>query len=588
MENTRKPNIIFVEVDNLDNKRAILKAKAMLRNTNKYRDVYIENNIPREKRMLDFNNRTILRAMANGYGELFSEFLSTVNCCVLNGRYPIHDDFTYVSTKGSTVVDYCVVPYESLCHYKNFKFTRASVLCNKSAQPGSFSLNHIPDHSVLCWEFETNFDTINEISSINLSHNAHNSMNQQKNIYVSYDVKNIPNNWMTNNDILYKINMCINNIQCSKGRQFEVDKLYDNIVEILHSEMNDKLESKGSLKQQLRKHFVDKRKDFDKLTQKYKRQYWYRCQEELVNYSDNDQNQFWLRIGQNGLGNERQMRIPNEVTLDDGTITNNLETILSKWKSSFHSLLNPNVNAEYNKVENCNIKENIICIDLDKDITIDEVHKVEMNAKNCKSAGIDRIQAELCKNISIISILHKLYNLCFSSGNVPNMWNKGIIIPIPKCSTSDPRDPLSYRGITLAPFAYKMYCGILNERLVKWLDEREIIYDEQNSFMKGKSSIDHISTITSIIETRKKCKLSTYVAFIDFKKAYDSINRVFLFNKLENLGISSKFMYSLKALYSNVDSSVRPSQYLMTDRLITPVQSLCEAGWIDTTSSVIM
>ncbi|CAC5378581.1 unnamed protein product [Mytilus coruscus] len=278
-----------------------------------------------------------------------------------------------------------------------------------------------------------------------------------------------------------------------------------------------------------------KRKDFDKLTQKYKRQYWYRCQEELVNFSDNDPNQFWRRIGQIGIGNERQIRIPNEVTLDDGTITNNLETILSKWKSSFHSLLNPNVNAEYNKVENCNIKENIICIDLDKEITIDEVHKVVMNAKNCKSAGIDLIQAELCKNISIISILHKLFNLCFSSGNVPNMWNKGIITPIPKCSTSNPRDPLSYRGITLAPFAYKMYCSILNERLVKWLDEREIINNEQNGFMKGKSTIDHISTITLIIETRKKCKLSTYVAFIDFKKAYDSINRVFLFNKLENL-----------------------------------------------------
>ena len=90
------------------------------------------------------------------------------------------------------------------------------------------------------------------------------------------------------------------------------------------------------------------------------------------------------------------------------------------------------------------------------------------------------------------------------------MWNRGIITAIPKCSTSDQRDPLSYRGITLAPFAYKVFCGILNER--------EIIKDEQNGFMKG-STVDHINTITSIIETRKKCKLSTYVAFIDFKKS---------------------------------------------------------------------
>ncbi|CAC5391697.1 unnamed protein product [Mytilus coruscus] len=220
----------------------------------------------------------------------------------------------------------------------------------------------------------------------------------------------------------------------------------------------------GSLKQQLRKHFVDKRKDFDRLILKNKRQYWYRCQEELGNFSDNDPIPFSRRIGQICIGNERQMRIPNEVTLDDGTITNSLETIISIWKSSFHSLLNPNVNADYKKVENCNIKENIICIDLDKEITIDEVHKFVMNAKNCKSAGIDLIQDELCKNISIVSILHKLFNLCFSSGNVPNMWYKGIITPIPKCSTSDHRDPLSYRGITLAPITYKMYCSVLNER----------------------------------------------------------------------------------------------------------------------------
>lgn len=41
-------------------------------------------------------------------------------------------------------------------------------------------------------------------------------------------------------------------------------------------------------------------------------------------------------------------------------MTDNLEYVLSKWKNSFHSLLNPNVNIQYNKVDNFNIKENII------------------------------------------------------------------------------------------------------------------------------------------------------------------------------------------------------------------------------------
>ena len=211
-------------------------------------------------------------------------------------------------------------------------------------------------------------------------------------------------------------------------------------------------------------------------------------------------------------------------------------------------MLNFNVDSNSDRIENNSIKENIVCNELDDEITINEVYKTVMGANNGKSPDIDLIQAEVCKNQIAIYVLHTLFNLCFKTGKVPSMWNRGIITPIPKCSTSDPRDPLSYRGITLAPFAYIVFCGILNERLVKWLDERELIKDEHNGFMKGRSTVDHINTITSIIETRKKCKLSTYVAYIDFSKAYDSINRALLFDKLEILGFSSKFMFALKGL----------------------------------------
>ena len=38
-----------------------------------------------------------------------------------------------------------------------------------------------------------------------------------------------------------------------------------------------------------------------------------------------------------------------------------------------------------------------------------------------------------------------------------------IINPIPKASTSDPRDPLSYRGVALSPVTYKVYSTIFNE-----------------------------------------------------------------------------------------------------------------------------
>ena len=97
---------------------------------------------------------------------------------------------------------------------------------------------------------------------------------------------------------------------------------------------------------------------------------------------------------------------------------------------------------------------------------------------------------------------------------------------------TDRRDPLNYRGITLASSVYKLYCIVLNNRLSNWENEQSVIADNQNGFRKQRSTIDHISSLTSLIATRKLHNKGTFAAFIDFKKAYDSLDRGILFTKL--------------------------------------------------------
>jgi hypothetical protein len=83
------------------------------------------------------------------------------------------------------------------------------------------------------------------------------------------------------------------------------------------------------------------------------------------------------------------------------------------------------------------------------------------------------------------------------------LWSKSIINPIPKSSSNDLKDPMSYRGISLASTMYKMYTSILHERIVTWTDAKEINVDEQNSFQEKRSTVDHLSSLTNIIDTRK-------------------------------------------------------------------------------------
>ena len=169
---------------------------------------------------------------------------------------------------------------------------------------------------------------------------------------------------------------------------------------------------------------------------------------------------------------------------------------------------------------------------LDCDISIDEVLHVLKLAKTRKSPGVDELPVALLKNQTALSALVRIFSVCYTNGKVPSLWSKGVITPIPNSLRSDRKNPLSFRGITLTPATYKLFCGILDFRLREKLDIPGVIHDEQNGFRRNRNTIDHLSSITNIIETRKLRKLSTFAEFVDFKKAYDSVNRALLFNKL--------------------------------------------------------
>lgn len=140
--------------------------------------------------------------------------------------------------------------------------------------------------------------------------------------------------------------------------------------------------------------------------------------------------------------------------------------------------------------------------------TLSEVRKAIYSIKHNRAVGVDEIPGEVLKNDSTVTFLHKLFNTCYHSSKVPDIWGNSLICPIPKCTTSEARDPLSYRGIAISPVVYKVYCTLLNNRVSVWSNYNNLIFEGQNGFRKGRSTIDHISSLTNIIETRKKIKKS--------------------------------------------------------------------------------
>ena len=62
----------------------------------------------------EVSERDVIDFTVNGYGDALLEFLWSTNCCILNGRNNSKNDFTCINAIGHSVVDYCIVPHESL------------------------------------------------------------------------------------------------------------------------------------------------------------------------------------------------------------------------------------------------------------------------------------------------------------------------------------------------------------------------------------------------------------------------------------------------------------------------------------------
>ena len=282
---------------------------------------------------------------------------------------------------------------------------------------------------------------------------------------------------------------------------------------------------------------------------------------------------FWQEI--KILGPQKPRNIPMKVYVNN-IVSNDKSTVLQVWQQEFQKLYNPELvqnatdvtfkntisNLKHNIETNPEIfsyEENFV---LNCPITIDEVRKACTSLKSKKTPGIDKIPNEVLKNKSLLNILQKLLSFCFEKGIVPDNWLKAIIKPIPKSGNKDPYVPLNYRGISLLSCVGKLYTSILGKRLTKYLDLLGIIAEEQNGFRAKRSCEDHIYSLTSIIQSRKEQNLDTFAAFIDFSKAFDSVNRDFLLYKLLNYNIQGKMYNAIKSLYMTTSSRLNLNGYL--------------------------
>ena len=133
--------------------------------------------------------------------------------CILNGRNCIKNDFTSVSVKGLSVVDYCLVRH-ALSTFGNFEVIRAADIIRRAEVANSAT--SIPDHSLIAW-------TINLNSCLEADSESHGGVCSS---FDKFDVSNIPNTFLSDQNSLFMVNEAINSIEASLRTQVDVDTAY--------------------------------------------------------------------------------------------------------------------------------------------------------------------------------------------------------------------------------------------------------------------------------------------------------------------------------------------------------------------------
>ena len=167
------------------------------------------------------------------------------------------------------------------------------------------------------------------------------------------------------------------------------------------------------------------------------------------------------------------------------------------------------------------------------------VHRQLRLLKTSKGTGLDGIPARLLKDAasSISTPLTAMINLSISSAVLPEEWKYARVVPLYKDGDKKCMD--NYRPISVLPVALKILERAVQIQLLQHLDKSSQLSPLQCGFRETHSTQDAVTYFTDCIRKGIDEGCVTAAVFVDFRKAFDSVNHQRLLKKLPGYGIKN-------------------------------------------------
>uniref|UniRef100_A0A3B3H9P1 Reverse transcriptase domain-containing protein n=1 Tax=Oryzias latipes TaxID=8090 RepID=A0A3B3H9P1_ORYLA len=189
------------------------------------------------------------------------------------------------------------------------------------------------------------------------------------------------------------------------------------------------------------------------------------------------------------------------------------------------------------------------------EITLEEAEKAMRSLALDKSPGSDGLTINFYRHFwdhlkeQFLLVIKEISELNI----LPTTMKQGVITLIPKPG-KDARLIDNLRPISLLNSDYKILTNIYASRLKTGLNQ--IISDTQSGFLKGRSIHNNIRLVLDLIDYNQLIEDDGFILFLDFFKAFDTVEHKFMFQTLEIFGFGPNFISFVQTIYNDTNSVV--------------------------------
>ena len=165
---------------------------------------------------------------------------------------------------------------------------------------------------------------------------------------------------------------------------------------------------------------------------------------------------------------------------------------------------------------------------------------------------------------AVITPLLHIFNLCWSTGKIPQQWKQAVIRLIPKSSAKDsPQDLSCFRPIALTSCIRKLYTSILKHRLMRFMTNSNYIDSvTQKVFMEGvPGCTEHQYKLWQAILDARRSQRNITVCWLDLVNAFGSIHQNLISYALWHYHLLGHFIRTIQSLYFGLTAVISTKEW---------------------------